>query len=69
MANDAPEIIVVGTDGEPSDAAISALARLLLSVVDAEEIEPPNDRRRAGDIGGVCQNSRGIKDEVYHTSR
>lgn len=34
-----PEIIVANTDGEPSDAAISALARLLLSIVDAEQEE------------------------------
>jgi len=69
MPNSSPEIIVVGTDGEPSDAAISALARLLLAVVDQEQEEttPPNDNRRAGRIGGDCQNFNEVQDARYHT--
>lgn len=35
----APVFEIIGNDGEPTDSAISALARLLLAVVDAEEAD------------------------------
>lgn len=71
MPNISPEIIVVGTDGEPTDAAIGALARLLLAVVDAEQEEtsPLNDNRRAGRIGGDCQISKVNKCKIPNAGR
>jgi hypothetical protein len=61
MPNSSPEIIVIGTDGEPSDSAISALARLLLAVVDQEQAEttpPLNDRSRPGANGTASVKSQ-----------
>jgi hypothetical protein len=41
----APTFTIIGSDHEPSDAAISALARLLLAVADAEETTPKKRRK------------------------
>jgi hypothetical protein len=62
----APTFQIIG-DGEPSDAALAALARLLLAVVDAEAegTTPLNDNRRAGRIGGDCQNLNEVQDARY----
>lgn len=38
----APAIEIIGTDAEPSDSAIGALARLLLAVADHDTHTPPS---------------------------
>lgn len=48
----------IGTEGEISDAAISALARLLLAVAEDEPHDHENDNgHQTGQAGGRCQNS------------
>lgn len=50
--------IEITSDDPLSDAAIEALASLLLSLADPDEETqlPRNAKRRAGDIGGAWQN-------------
>ena len=37
-----PVFTIKGTDAEPSDSAVSALARLLLAVADRDDAPAPN---------------------------
>lgn len=44
MTTTAPKLEVISSNGEPTDAAISALARLLLAVVDGGETDDEGNR-------------------------
>jgi len=47
VANNAPTFIIVDATGEPSDAAVSALARLLLTAADREIKNEKKEKQNA----------------------
>ena len=63
-ANTAPTFATIGTDTEPSDAAIGALARLLLSVADHDDTQ--NDNRRNHSTGAAIVKTLEATNADYH---
>ena len=60
----APTFCIIGTDAEPSDAAIAALSRLLLAAAD-REIETTKDRSRPGANGTASVKSQESSEHEY----
>ena len=60
----APAFTITGEAGEPSDAAIGALARLLLA--DADQDDPRNDNRHNHSTGVAIVKTIEATNADYH---
>ena len=64
MLDSSPTIEIIGDDHEPTDSAISALARLLLAVADQDD--PQNDNRRNHSTGAAIVKTIEATHAQYH---